>query len=52
VEGHRVRTIRQRIKDKYATYLHELARESRLVWNYVNALAFKLFQRERRFPSG
>ena len=47
-----VRTLRLRIKDKHATYLRELARESNLVWNYVNDLSFKIFQRERRFPSG
>jgi len=47
-----VRTLRLRIKDKHATYLRGLARESNLVWNYVNDLSFQVFQRERRFLSG
>lgn len=47
-----VRTLRLRIKDKHAKYLGELAREVNLVWNYVNELSFKVFQRERRFMSG
>jgi putative transposase len=47
-----VRTLRMRIKDKHAKYLGELAREVNLVWNYVNELSFKVFQRERRFMSG
>ena len=51
-EGKSVRTLRMRIKDKHAKYLSELAREVNLVWNYVNELSFKVFQRERRFMSG
>jgi IS605 OrfB family transposase len=51
-EGKSVRTLRIRIKDKHAKYLSELAREVNLVWNYVNELSFKVFQRERRFMSG
>jgi putative transposase len=47
-----VRTLRIRIKDKHTKYLSELAREVNLVWNYVNELSFKVFQRERRFMSG
>ncbi len=47
-----VRTPRIRIKDKHATYLSELAREVNLVWNFVNDLSMKVFQRERRFMSG
>ena len=47
-----VRTLRIRIKDKHAKYLSALAREVNLVWNYVNELSFKVFQRERRFMSG
>jgi putative transposase len=47
-----VRTLRIRIKDKHVKYLSELAREVNLVWNYVNELSFKAFQRERRFMSG
>jgi IS605 OrfB family transposase len=47
-----VRTLRMRIKDKHAKSLSELAREVNLVWNYVNDLSFKVFQRERRFLSG
>ena len=31
-----VRTLRLRIKGKHAPYLRELARESNLVWNYLN----------------
>jgi hypothetical protein len=33
---------------EHAKYLSELAREMNLVWNYVNDLSFKVFQRERR----
>jgi transposase len=47
-----VRTLRLRIKDKHAKYLRELAFEVNQVWNYVNELSFKVFQRERRFMSG
>jgi IS605 OrfB family transposase len=47
-----VRTLRIRIKDKHAKYLSELAREVNLVWNFVNELSIKVFQRERRFMSG
>jgi putative transposase len=47
-----VRTLRIRIKDKHAKYLIELAREVNLVWNFVNELSMKVFQRERRFMSG
>ena len=47
-----VRTLRIRIKDKHATYLSALAREVNLVWNFVNDLSIKVFQRERRFMSG
>lgn len=47
-----VRTLRPRIKDKHATYLRELARESNVGWNDVNDLSYQVFRRERRFPSG
>jgi putative transposase len=47
-----VRTLRIRIKDKHTKYLIELAREVNLVWNFVNELSMKVFQRERRFMSG
>lgn len=51
-EREHVRTLRIRIKDKHAQYLSELAREANLVWNFVNELSIKVFQRERRFMSG
>jgi IS605 OrfB family transposase len=51
-EGKSVRTLRIRIKDKHAKHLCGLAREVNLVWNFVNELSFKVFQRERCFMSG
>ena len=47
-----VRTLRIRITDKHAMSLSELAREVNLVWNFVNDLSMKVFQRECRFMSG
>ena len=46
-----VRTLRVRIKDKHAAWLAEQARAVNFVWNYVNELSFKAFERERRFLS-
>ena len=46
-----VRVLRLRLKDKHASWLRELAREVNLVWNYVNDLSFKVWERERRFVS-
>jgi IS605 OrfB family transposase len=51
-EGKSVRTLRIRIKDKHAKHLCGLVREVNLVWNFVNELSFKVFQRERCFMSG
>jgi putative transposase len=47
-----VRTLRLRIKDKNAKYLHGLAFDANQVWNFCNALSVKVFERERRFMSG
>ena len=46
-----VRVLRLRLKHKHASWLRELAREVNLVWNYVNDLSFKVWERERRFVS-
>ena len=46
-----VRTLRVRIKDKHAVWLNEQAQAVTFVWNYVNELSFKTFERERRFLS-
>ncbi|OUL70255.1 RNA-guided endonuclease InsQ/TnpB family protein [Paraburkholderia hospita] len=46
------RVLRFRLKDKHASLLRELAREVNFVWNYVNELSFKVWQREGRFLSG
>ena len=46
-----VRVLRLRLKDKHAPWLRELASEVNLVWNYVNDLSFKVWERERRFVS-
>ncbi len=45
------RVLRLRLKDKHAEYLTRLAREVNFVWNYCNDLAYKIWQRERRFVS-
>ena len=46
-----VRTLRVRIKDKHAPWLAEQARAVNFVWNYVNALSLKVFERQHRFIS-
>jgi hypothetical protein len=46
------RVLRFRLKDKHAKLLREFAREVNLVWNYVNELSLKVWQREQRFLSG
>jgi putative transposase len=51
-EHHDIRTIRLRLKDKHASYLRQLSREVNIVWNFVNELSVKVFERERRFMSG
>jgi IS605 OrfB family transposase len=43
------RVLRLRLKDKHAAVLSAMAREVNFVWNYVNELSFKVWQRERRF---
>jgi len=43
------RVLHLRIKDKHANKLIELAREVNMVWNYVNDLSIRIFERERRF---
>lgn len=45
------RTLRLRVKDKHAKELRALAGEVNFVWNYLNETSFKIFERERRFPS-
>ncbi|MFM0553585.1 transposase [Paraburkholderia sediminicola] len=46
------RVLRFRLKDKHAKLLRELACEVNLVWNFVNELSMKVWERERRFLSG
>jgi IS605 OrfB family transposase len=46
------RVLRLRLKDKHAPLLRELAREVNFVWNNVNELSVKVWQREARFLSG
>ena len=46
-----IRTLRVRVKDKHAPWLGEQARAVNFVWNYVNDLSLKVFERERRFIS-
>ncbi|QBE67547.1 transposase [Pseudoduganella lutea] len=48
---HTTRVLRLRLKDKHATALQAMARDVNFVWNYVNDLSFKVWQRERRFLS-
>jgi IS605 OrfB family transposase len=45
---HTTRVLRLRLKDKHAAALSAMAREVNFVWNYVNELSFKVWQRERR----
>ncbi len=45
------RVLRLRLKDKHAHLLSEQAYHVNQVWNYCNALSFKVFERERRFLS-
>lgn len=45
------RVLRLRLKDKHAGVLAGLAREVNFVWNFVNELSVKVFERERRFIS-
>jgi len=44
-----VRTLRQRVKDKHARVLGEMARDVNLTWNFCNELSFKILEREHRF---
>ena len=46
-----MKTLKLRIKDKHSKYLQQLAREVNLVWNYVNELGFKYWQRHKKFLS-
>jgi len=46
-----IRVLRLRIKDRHAKQLGNLAEEVNLVWNYVQELALKVLERERRFIS-
>ena len=46
-----MKTLKLRLKDKHAKLLIQLAREVNLVWNYVNDLCFKHFQRTGKFFS-
>lgn len=45
------RTLRLRLKDKHAVLLREQARSVNFVWNYVNELAVKHFERRREYLS-
>lgn len=47
-----VRVLRVRIKDRHAKWLGERAREVNTIWNYINDLGRKVWERERRFLSG
>jgi IS605 OrfB family transposase len=46
-----VKTLRVRIKDKHAKALDAMACECNLIWNYVNELSYKHFQRTGKFFS-
>ena len=46
-----VRVLHLRIKDKHAAALKDKAYHVNQVWNYVNALSFQVWERERRFMS-
>lgn len=46
------RVLRVRVKDRHAAWLRELAREVNMVWNFVNELQMRVFERERKFLSG
>ena len=46
------RVLRFRLKDKHAKLLRELAREVNFVWDYVNKLSLRVWEREGRFLSG
>ena len=46
-----MKTLKLRIKDKHSKHLQQLAREVNLVWNYVNELGFKYWQRHKKFLS-
>jgi putative transposase len=48
---HVTRVLRLRLKDKHAAALQAMARDVNFVWNYCNDLSFKVWRRERRFPS-
>jgi IS605 OrfB family transposase len=48
---HSTRVLRLRLKDKHAAALQAMARDVNFVWNYINDLSFKVWQRERRFLS-
>ena len=43
------RVLRLRIKDKHAAWLRAQAREVNFVWNFINELSGRVFERERRF---
>ena len=43
------RVLRLRIKDKHAAWLRAQAREVTFVWNFVNELSARVYERERRF---
>jgi putative transposase len=45
------RVLRLRLKDKHAPVLRERAYHVNQVWNYCNELAFRVWDRERRFLS-
>ncbi|NEX60221.1 RNA-guided endonuclease InsQ/TnpB family protein [Noviherbaspirillum galbum] len=47
-----VRVLRLRIKDKHAAALRDKAYWVNQVWNYVNELSFKVWERERKFLLG
>ena len=46
-----MKTLKCRIKDKYANQLNKLAGAVNVVWNYVNDLSFKHLQRTGKFFS-
>ena len=48
---HSTRVLRLRLKDKHAAALQAMARDVNFVWNYINDLSLKVWQRERRFLS-
>lgn len=47
-----VRVLRLRLKDRHAGALREKAYWTNQVWNYVNDLSYKVWERERKFLSG